>query len=76
MATADKNSSFRKIIEAIPLSNLLTETDSPYMGPFKGEINDPSTVPMTIATMADIKQISVEEAKATIRNNFRNLFLL
>jgi Tat protein secretion system quality control protein TatD with DNase activity len=44
------------------------------MGPTYGTPNDPSTVPQSIEVYAQIKGVSVEEAKRAVRDNFRRLF--
>jgi TatD DNase family protein len=40
------------IIEEQPISNMLTETDSPYLSPFKGLRNEPSFVEEVIKKIA------------------------
>jgi Tat protein secretion system quality control protein TatD with DNase activity len=44
------------------------------MGPDKGQRNDPSTVVRGVAAIAEVKGVSVQEAKQAIRDNFRTLF--
>jgi Tat protein secretion system quality control protein TatD with DNase activity len=46
------------------------------MGPDKGQRNDPSTVPRGVAAIAAVKGCTTEEARETIRTNFRTLFSL
>jgi TatD DNase family protein len=74
VANQDANSSFKKLAMALPADRILTETDSPYMGPVKGEDNTPATVPQAIATMAQLRGITVEEMTRIVRNNFSVLF--
>lgn len=74
MANADANNSFKKMAKTLPFSQILTETDSPYMGPVKGEDNTPVTVLQSITTIAALKGISEQEARETVRENFRRLF--
>lgn len=76
LASADPSSSFPKLVQALPFDRILTETDSPYMGPVKGTRNDPSTVVEAMEAIARIKGTSVQEAKEQIRNNFQRLFQL
>ncbi len=65
---------FRKMVELLPIERLLSETDSPYLGPEKGRRNDPSYVRRGIAIMAAVKRIDEEKMRETIRANFRTLF--
>eukprot|EP00981_Chlorochromonas_danica_P000597 scaffold138_cov178-Ochromonas_danica.AAC.3 len=74
IANGDANSSFKKLAQALPLNRILTETDSPYMGPVKGEDNTPWTVKQSVATIAQIKGLTEEEVRSQIRTNFRTLF--
>lgn len=72
--TFKKSHELREIAKWVPLSQLLVETDSPYLAPQskRGAINEPSFVPETVATIATAKGISVEEvAKETAANCFR-----
>jgi len=46
------------------------------MGPVRGETNDPTTVTQSVPVIAEIKGVTEEEAKQTIRNNFKALFSL
>jgi TatD DNase family protein len=76
IAGADKSSSFHKLATTIPLNRLLTETDSPYMGPVKGENNTPITVTQSIATFAACRNLPEEEVLRQVRQNFKDLFSL
>ena len=59
----------RKLAKALPLENLMVETDSPVLGPEKGVRNEPSNLPRTVEAIASIRGLGVEEvAEATYRN--------
>ena len=60
----------------IPLSNLLIETDSPYLAPIpnRGKKNEPSFIKFTAKKLADIKDISYKEIIDNTSKNFNNLF--
>ncbi len=74
VANSDQNSSFKKLVSALPMDKILTETDSPYMGPVKGEDNTPKTVIDSIETIARLKNMDPNDVRTTIRGNFRTLF--
>ena len=66
-----KNSKLGGVIEEIPLTNLLLETDSPYLAPepVRGTTNESKNIPYIAKKIADIKQIPLEEvAEVTTRN--------
>uniref|UniRef100_A0A7S1U5L7 TatD related DNase n=1 Tax=Phaeomonas parva TaxID=124430 RepID=A0A7S1U5L7_9STRA len=73
-AVARPHDTFVQMATRIPLERILTETDAPYMGPDKGERNEPATVPRAVAKIAEVRGVSVEEAAAQIQRNFRTVF--
>ncbi len=66
---------FQEVIEKTSLANLLTETDAPYLCPYKGERNEPSYIKETIKIIAKIKNITEDEAEKIIFSNFQKVFL-
>ncbi len=69
-----KAESFQRISQELPIEQLLTETDCPYMGPDPGERNEPANVPRGVEAMAQARGISTEEMARAIRENFKRLF--
>lgn len=70
----ERAESFQALARKLPLDRLLTETDCPYMGPDKGETNEPANVPRGVAAMAKARGIDEPEMAAAIRANFTRLF--
>ncbi|MCD4666681.1 TatD family hydrolase [archaeon] len=66
---------FQKVVETTDISKLLTETDAPFLSPYKEKINEPIFVKETIKIIASIKNLSEEEVEKLIYMNFQNLFL-
>ncbi|MBT4538877.1 TatD family hydrolase [Candidatus Woesearchaeota archaeon] len=64
-----KAQQFQMIIELTPITQLLTETDSPWPS-HNNERNEPSNVIESIKVIAKIKNISVEEASNHIWDNY------
>jgi TatD DNase family protein len=64
----------QKLAEEIPISNLLTETDSPYLSPFKGIRNEPAFVEETVRVIAEKKSISPSEVGRTTEKNAKKIF--
>lgn len=61
-------------VAACPLDRMLSETDSPYLSPFRGEKNSPANIPVIVQKLAEIKGVSVEEMAAAIDKNAKQLF--
>ena len=76
-SSAYGNRRWRKNTEKVPLTNLLTETDSYYQHPFlRGPVNVPSNVRYSIAAIAYSHNTSQKEvSEMTVRNaiDFFNL---
>ncbi|MBI3814356.1 MAG: YchF/TatD family DNA exonuclease [Nitrospinae bacterium] len=70
---ADK---LRRVVKSVPVSRLLTETDCPYLAPqqVRGKRNEPVYVRYVIEKIAEVKGLSIEDIKRTIRLNVCNLF--
>ena len=63
-------------VEAIPLERIVIETDCPYMAPepFRGRRNDPGKIYRMAEKLAEIKGISVEEARHATFENGKRLY--
>ncbi len=61
-------------VAACPLDRILSETDSPYLSPFRGEKNTPANIPTVVSRIAAIKGLRLEEAEAKIGENAARLF--
>ena len=68
-----RTGNFNTMIKKIPLQQLLTETDAPWQSPFKGERCEPAHVLETIKKIAEIKNISEEEAADQIWENYQKI---
>ena len=73
-ANVVRSSHFQKIVEIVPLSHLLLETDSPYLSPDPGKRNEPSNVVLGLKKIAEIKGIDEGEAEKAIYMNYQRLF--
>lgn len=67
---------FKILVEIVPIEQLLTETDAPYLSPIAGERSEPSNVAVTIGEIAKIKNISEELVAKQIFINAKKLFVL
>jgi len=70
-----RNTQLQALCQVLPLEQLLTETDSPYLSPEKGAWpNEPSTVPLGVAAMARACGKPEAEVRAQICSNYEMLF--
>ena len=60
---------FKMLVEVVPLGQLLTETDSPYLSPVVGERNEPASVLVTLKEIARIKGVSLEDVGYAVFEN-------
>jgi len=66
----------RQTVAEIPVDRLLLETDGPYMAPLphRGELAHPGHIPVTAQTMAQIKNMPLEQFLAQIRKNVNKVY--
>lgn len=71
-----KNCNLKDVISRIDLSNIILETDSPYLTPvpFRGQKNDPTHVYDVAKFVADLKGVSVEELSKITNDNIKRVF--
>ncbi|MEK6919175.1 MAG: TatD family hydrolase [Nanoarchaeota archaeon] len=64
---------FKMLVEIVPLTQILTETDAPYLSAELGKRSEPIDVKHTIREIAKIKKLSEEEVSEQIYQNAKNL---
>lgn len=66
----------KEAVEYIPLSNILLETDSPYLAPipYRGKRNSPLNLNLIADEIAKIKGITTEEVIRTTTENSKKLY--
>jgi TatD DNase family protein len=72
-----KNASLlREVVRKVPLERVLVETDSPYLTPVphRGKRNEPAYVRFVAQTIANVKNLSLEEVACVTTRNVRELF--
>lgn len=64
------------VIEKIPLTYILLETDSPYLAPvpFRGQTNMPGNISIIAKKVAEIKNVSLLEVENATTSNANQLF--
>ena len=76
--TYPKAQNLRDIARELPLENLLTETDSPYLAPqpLRGKRNEPAHVAAVAKTLGPVRNLAPVEFAAATTDNFRRFFRL
>lgn len=76
IVTFKKSEELRKIVKATPLSQMLVETDAPFLAPQsrRGKRNEPSFVLETVAVIAEEKGMTAEEVTEAIWQNGEEVF--
>jgi TatD DNase family protein len=72
-----KNSKdIQSVCARVPMDRILSETDGPYMAPipFRGKPAWPGHIPIIIKKMAELHNISEDEAFEAIRENGRRIY--
>lgn len=71
-----KNSSMVRVIEQIPIDDIVLETDAPYLTPvpFRGTRNESAHIPVIAAKIAEIKGIPVETVMRATTERARHIF--
>ena len=76
--TYPKAQNIRDVAKALPLENILIETDSPYLAPqpVRGKRNEPAYVAEVAKALANVRNLGTEETAAATAANFRRFFHL
>jgi TatD DNase family protein len=67
----------REVVEKVPLTNFLTETDGPvtyWKRPYNGQLTKPSYIRNVVEAVAEIKKKPVDEVAEQIAKNFEAFF--
>ncbi len=73
-ANIDRALHFQMIVNQAPITQLLTETDAPYLSPNPGERNTPAHVISTVKKIAELKGFTEDETKKALYMNYKKLF--
>lgn len=74
--TFPKGAALRDTAALVPLDRILVETDAPFLAPVphRGKRNEPAWVAATLATLADLKGLTVAAAADAVQANAARLF--
>ena len=71
-----KNSGVAELVKQIPLSQIVLETDAPYLAPvpYRGKRNEPGYVRFVAEKIAEVHSIEVDEVIEQTSKNAKHLF--
>ena len=75
VVTITNGRKLKEVVREIPLSNLVLETDCPYLAPvpYRGKRNSSLYLPYVVQAIAELKGISEEEVISVTEENARKL---
>ena len=78
IVTFPKSLDIQEAARVVPRDRILAETDAPYLAPvpFRGRLCEPWHVKHTVAKLALLREISLEEMAQTLLQNARRAFAL
>lgn len=76
VVTFQNGKTLKKVVEQVPLENLVTETDCPYLAPvpFRGKRNASDYLPYVVEAIAGIKGLEPEETARVLFENARRAY--
>lgn len=69
-----RSEKFQELVREVSASQLLTETDSPFLSHIPRERNEPKNVEVTVKKISEIKNLDFSEASKIFFMNFRKFF--
>jgi TatD DNase family protein len=75
-STYPKAVNLREVAKALPLENILIETDAPFLAPqgYRGKRNEPAYVGEVAKAIANVRNLRAEEVASATAANFRRFF--
>lgn len=64
----------QELAKEIPIENILTETDSPYLAPKRGDRNEPANLKFVVKKLAEIKEESADFIDKSTEKTVKNVF--
>ncbi|MFH1331920.1 MAG: TatD family hydrolase [archaeon] len=65
---------FQMMAKEISMSQIMTETDAPFLPPTKGERNEPANVRFTIKKIAELRKLDENEVENIVFSNYQKFF--
>ncbi len=69
-----RSSQKQRLVEILPIENILLETDAPVLGPVVGARNEPANLVLAAKKVAEIKKLPLERVAEVTTRNAMGLF--
>lgn len=69
-----RSQQFQDIVRNVPITQLFCETDSPYLSPFKEQLNEPAYIIESYNKIAELKNMDITEVINNIFMNWKIVF--
>lgn len=69
-----KNSNLKEVVKQLDIKNIVLETDSPYLSPYRGSKNEPKNVAVIASFISDITKIDYETVSKITTKNAEEIF--
>ncbi len=69
-----RSQQFQEMAGMVPITQLFSETDSPYLSPYKEQTNEPAFVAESYKKIAEIKKMDITEVANNIYMNWQAVF--
>lgn len=73
-ANIGRSDHLQRLVQELPMSRLLTETDAPFLAPEKGGRSEPADVALAVRKIAEIKGLDEGEVQRMIFANYQRVF--
>ena len=68
------NSKLYEVVKEIGINNIVLETDSPYLSPYRGKVNESCNIPVIAKKISEVLNISIDEVRDVTTGNAVRLF--
>jgi TatD DNase family protein len=65
---------FKNLVKIVSKNRILSETDAPYLSPYKGKRNKPEYILETIRILSEIWKMSTKEVEKIVEKNVKDVF--
>jgi len=69
-----KNSNLKDVVKQLDIKDILLETDSPYLSPYRGEENSPRNIKVIAEFLSQLKECELEEITKITTENAIEIF--
>jgi TatD DNase family protein len=71
-----KKSGLAEVVEQVPLSAIVLETDAPYLAPvpYRGKRNESSYIPLIAQKLSEVKKVDIQEIAEVTTANVEKIF--